>query len=234
MTSGKTIITPLLCLFLLSACGLKEKVKNKTDDISRQPTTIKSDGLPDKHLISTTFVPQAPEKNWSQPWQDACEEAAILTVHYYLENKTPDLATMIKDYEELLAESTTRDINLEDMGKIAKDLYGYQPQIIENPTIEDIKTFIAVDTPVIIPANGKTLFSENKHFKNGGPWYHNLVILGYDDDKKQFTVHDVGTQFGAYFRYSYATLMDSIHDFPDSKVKEEINDGQKIILVLLK
>ena len=156
MTSGKTIITPLLCLFLLSACGLKEKVKNKTDDISRQPTTIKSDGLPDKHLISTTFVPQAPEKNWSQPWQDACEEAAILTVHYYLENKTPDLATMIKDYEELLAESTTRDINLEDMGKIAKDLYGYQPQIIENPTIEDIKTFIAVDTPVIIPANGKT------------------------------------------------------------------------------
>ena len=57
---------------------------------------------------------------------------------------------MIKDYEELLAESTTRDINLEDMGKIAKDLYGYQPQIIENPTIEDIKTFIAVDTPVII------------------------------------------------------------------------------------
>jgi len=234
MISGKTIIAPLLCLLLLSACSLPEKIQNKTEDLSPQPTTINSDGLPDRHLINTAFVPQAPEKNWDQPWQDACEEAALLTVHYYLENETPDLATMLNDYQTLLAKSTTRDINLEDMGKIAKDLYNYQPQIIDNPTIENIKTFIAVDTPVIISANGKILFSENKHFKNGGPWYHNLVILGYDDTNETFTVHDVGTQFGAYFRYTYATLMDSIHDFPDSKIKEEINDGQKRVLVLVK
>ena len=75
---------------------------------------------------------------------------------------------------------------------------------------------------------------ENNHFKSGGPWYHNLVILGYDDDKKQFTVHDVGTQFGAYFRYSYDTLMKSIHDFPLSLKKEDINQGIPRALILIK
>jgi hypothetical protein len=236
MISGKIIIL-LLASCLLSACNtqdLPRQIENVMETVAPQPTTIKSDGLPDKHLISTAFVPQAPEKIWDQPWQDACEEAAILTVRYFLENENPDLATMLKDYEELLAKSSTHDINLEAMGRVATDLYGYQTKIIDDPTIEDIKSYLAKDIPVIIPANGKTLYQENKHFKSGGPWYHNLVILGYDDTKKLFTVHDVGTQFGAYFSYSYTTLMDSIHDFPESKIKEEIDNGQKRVLVLLK
>jgi len=236
MISAK-IIFLLLASCLLSACNtqdLPRQIENVMDTVAPQPTTIKSDGLPDKHLISTAFVPQAPQKLWDQPWQDACEEAAILTVHYYLEKENPDLDTMLKDYKELLASSTTHDINVKDMGKIATDLYGYQTKIVEDPTIKDIKAYLTKDIPVIIPANGKTLYKENKHFKSGGPWYHNLVILGYDDGKSQFTVHDVGTQFGAYFRYSYTTLMDSIHDFPESKIKEEIDNGQKRVLVLLK
>jgi len=236
MISAKIIIL-LLASCLLSACNtqdLPRQIENIVETVAPKPTFIKSDGLPDKHLISTAFVPQAPQKLWDQPWQDACEEAAILTVHYYLERETPDLATMLNDYEDLLASSTTHDINIEDMGKIATDLYGYQTKIVEDPTIKDLKAYLAKDIPIIIPANGKTLYKENKHFKSGGPWYHNLVILGYDDGKSQFTVHDVGTQFGAYFKYSYTTLMESIHDFPATGIKEEINTGQKRVLILLK
>lgn len=128
----------------------------------------------------------------------------------------------------------THDVTLTQMATISAKLLGYKTKIVEDPTIEDIKAYLAKDIPVIIPANGKILYTENKHFKSGGPWYHNLVILGYDDNKSQFTVHDVGTQFGAYFKYSYTTLMDSIHDFPDTGIKEEINDGQKQVLILLK
>jgi hypothetical protein len=249
MISGKTIIAPLLCFWLLSACNVQESIKNKSDDLSRQitnvvetvapqPTKINSDGLPNKHLISTAFVPQAPEKIWDQPWQDACEEAALLTVDYYYRDLKPDTATMLSDYQKMFdfeaSENWTHDVTLTQMATISAEFLGYQTKIIDSPTIESIKTFIAADTPVIIPANGKILYTENKHFKSGGPWYHNLVILGYDDAKSQFTVHDVGTQFGAYFRYSYATLMDSIHDFPESLKKEEINTGQKRVLILLK
>jgi len=202
------------------------------------PTIIQENGLPNKHLIKSVFVPQAPEKNWDQPWQDACEESALLTVNYYYESKEADMATMLADYQKIFSLESdlgwTHDITLTQMATLSAELWNYQNRIIENPTISDFKQYLAKDIPIIIPSNGKTLYKENKHFKSGGPWYHNLVILGYDDEKNQFIVHDVGTQFGAYFRYSYATLMDSIHDFPPSLKKEDINQGIPRALVLIK
>ena len=128
----------------------------------------------------------------------------------------------------------THDMNISQMATVGEEYLGYKSQIIENPTIEDLKKYISQDIPIIVTANGKTLYQENKHFNSGGPYYHSLVILGYDDDKNQFIVHDVGTQFGAYFKYSYNLLMESIHDFPKSGHKEDINSGEKRVLILLK
>lgn len=208
------------------------------ENIIPLPTIIKENGLPNKHLIKTTFVPQAPEKNWDQPWQDACEESALLTVHYYYESLAPKTPDMVADLNKIFAfessEGWSHDVTLSQMATISAGLWSYQNIIIEYPTILDFKKYLAKDIPIIIPSNGKTLFKENTHFKNGGPWYHNLVILGYDDDKEQFIVHDVGTQFGPYFHYSYSTLMDSIHDFPTSLKKEDINEGTPRALVLIK
>ncbi|MPN56556.1 hypothetical protein SDC9_204246 [bioreactor metagenome] len=125
-------------------------------------------------------------------------------------------------------------MNLDQMVLVSQKYLGFKTKIIDNPTTKDIKKYISQDIPVVVPANGKTLYQENKHFTNGGPYYLNLTILGYDDDKKQFIVHDVGTKSGAYFKYSYQLLIDSIHDFPESKNKEDINAGSKRVLILLK
>ena len=226
-----------------------EQVKTKIGDISQdipkiieavipQPTKILDTGLPDQHLIRTAFIPQSPKKNWDQPWQDACEEAALLTVDYYYKNQQPSADQIeqavigIIDFE--MQQGWGKDINITQMAAVSSQYLGYKTEIIDNPTIEIIKKYLALDIPVIIPADGKILFRENSHFRSGGPYYHNLVILGYNDTKNQFTVHDVGTQFGAYFRYSYSLLMDSIHDFPDTGRKEDINLGSKKVLVLLK
>lgn len=215
-----------------------ETVSDIRNTIVPIPTIIQSDGMPDKYLINTTFVPQAPEKNWDQPWQDACEEAALLTVIYYYNSKTPSISDMVTDITEMIEYEKnvgwTHDVNLTQISIIANEMYGLNPKIIDSPSIEDIKKNIADNLPVIVPANGKILYKENKHFKSGGPWYHNLVILGYDDPKKQFIVHDVGTQFGPYYKYSYQLLIDSIHDFPATGVKEDINMGDKRVLVLIK
>ena len=193
--------------------------------------------IPAKHLIKTAFVPQAPEKNWDQPWQDSCEEAALLTVHYYYQNQNPDIVTIVTDIQNMIdyenQNQLTKDVNLDQMAQIAAQYLSYQTEIISNPTLDQIKSYLLSDIPIIIPANGKQLFAENHFFTNGGPFYHNLVILGYDDKKQQFTVHDVGTQHGAYFKYSYRLLLDSIHDFPASGHKEDINSGAKNILILL-
>lgn len=212
--------------------------KNFVETIAPAPTIIEKNGLPNIHLIKTAFVPQAPEKIWSEPWQDACEESALLTVYYYYQSLSPSIETMVNDLNSLFEFETkqgwSHDVNISQMATISAKLWNYQVKIIDNPSVEDIKIYLSQDIPIVIPANGKTLYKENKHFKSGGPWYHNLVILGYDDNKKQFTVHDVGTQFGAYFHYSYGVVMDSIHDFPLSLKKEDINMGVPRVLVLLK
>ncbi len=217
---------------------VQKQVETITETIIPKPTVILESGIPDKHLIETSFVPQAPEKNWDQPWQDACEEAALLTAYYYLENKTPSLSEVKNDLLSIInhqeSVGLSKDVNLAQLSKTANDHLNYQSHILDNPTLDDIKKLIAQDIPVIVPASGKKLFKENRHFNSGGPYYHALTILGYDDNRQKFTVHDVGTQYGAYFNYSYTLLMDSIHDFPTSGHKEDIAQGQSRIMYLIK
>lgn len=200
--------------------------------------TTTSISLPSKYLLKTTFVPQAPEQNWDQPWQDACEEAALLTVVYYHNQVNPDIATIKSDLQIAIdyenSQGWSHDVNLTQMASISAQLYNLRPSLISNPSIIQIKQLISQNIPVIVPANGKTLYKENRNFTHGGPYYHNLVILGYDDFWQKFTVHDVGTRKGAYFQYSYQLLLDSIHDFPKSGNKEDIEAGDKKILILTK
>jgi len=228
-----TIIWPKVSQAPSSSLRSKPSV---TPSLRSEPGAIPSPS-PSKYLIKTTFVPQAPEKNWDQPWQDACEEAALLTVHYYYQNQNPSTQTIVSDIQKMIDFETknqfSKDVNLIQMAQIATQHLAYQTKIITNPSLDQIKSYLVSDTPIIIPANGKQLFAENRYFTHGGPYYHNLVILGFDDKKQQFTVHDVGTQHGAYFKYSYQLLMDSIHDFPDSGNKEDINLGAKSVLILL-
>lgn len=255
MSKNKLILSFIVLMILIALGWLvfrffpKNKIETKINQFSQKveetkevvlpkPTKILSSGLPDKHQIKTFFVPQSPEKNWDQPWQDACEEASLLTVDYYYKGvDSVDLQTVKDDLLKMLdfetRQSFTHDINIDQMSLVAQKYLNYATKIMVDPAIEDFKEYLSQDIPIIIPANGKTLYRENKHFKDGGPYYHNLIILGYDDNTQKFTVHDVGTQFGAYFKYSYQLLMESIHDFPVSRKKEDINQGDKKALILL-
>ena len=221
----------IFILFLLFPKKLtKEKIENKVTQLEA--------ALPARQLIQMAFVPQAPEKNWDQPWQDACEEAALLTVDYFYKNQNPDINQIKNDLQSMIDFETgqgwKKDVNIDQMGQIGSKYLNYKSQIINDPSIDQIKNFISQNIPVIAPANGKILYEENRFFNDNGPYYHNIVILGYDDTKKQFTVHDVGTRHGKNFRYSYSLLMESIHDFPITGNKEDIQTGEKKVLILLK
>ncbi|MCX6726928.1 MAG: C39 family peptidase [Candidatus Shapirobacteria bacterium] len=240
----------LASLWVLSKnINLSAKINNKTQQLSQtidrvvetatpKPTIIEKNGLPNAHLIKTAFIQQAPEKNWDLPWQDTCEEASLLTLDFYYKNQSPSLTDQKQAILNMLDFETSQnypiDINISQMAIVASNYLHLTPKIIDNPTLDQIKQSIAANIPVIVPANGKILFAQNSHFKSGGPWYHNIVILGYDDLRQEFIVHDVGTQFGAYFHYSYGLLMNAIHDFPASLTKEDINSGTPRILILLK
>ena len=98
--------------------------------------------------------------------------------------------------------------------------------IINAPTIEDIKAVIAAGYPVIVPAAGRDL--GNVNFRDPGPLYHMLVIVGYDEN--DFITNDPGTRNGEGYRYKQQVLYDAIHDL--TPVLENIREGRKVMMVV--
>ncbi len=89
-----------------------------------------------------------------------------------------------------------------------------------------MKNELAKGYPIIVPMAGRDL--GNPYFSGEGPWYHALVIIGYD--KTSFITNDPGTRRGEHYRYKYDVLMNAIHDW--TGVKENIRDGRKVALVV--
>lgn len=194
--------------------------------------TPTSEDIPDSINLDVPFIPQAPEKNWDQPWQDACEEAAILMMDAYQHDKTisidqakHDILAMVKWEEDL---GWGRSIEMEKMQKVFTDyLMGYvssKLHVVENPSIDQIKKYVAGGQPVLVLADGQIL--PNPHFQNGGPPYHALIVRGYTKDS--FITNDPGTQFGQNYKYKYSDLMNAIHDWNDGNVPS----GRRVVLVI--
>lgn len=176
--------------------------------------------------LQVPFTPQAPYANWVQPWQDACEEAAIVMVDkFYGDYETRTIppreaSQAIRRAYDL--KNTLYGFSLdENAAKIARwinDFYPWEARLVENPTVEAIKIELDAGRPVIAPAHGKSL--PNPYFRDGGPDYHTIVISGYDDEAKKFIVQEPGTRRGLDFRYPYDRLLSAIHDLvPGGKTK---------------
>lgn len=198
-------------------------------------SSVQKDGVfPKTFLLSLPFTSQAPEKNWDQPWQDACEEAAVLMVNAYYSDKTLDVTTAKEEILKMVEWEETqkgwgRSIEIEKIQDIFNEYLKYSStkktvSIIENPTVDQIKQFVVKGQPVLVVADGKVL--PNPHFRNGGPQYHALVIKGYTET--EFITNDPGTQFGENFKYTYDDLLDSIRDWNEGDVK----NGKQAVLVI--
>ncbi len=191
-------------------------------------TSNQEKALPKEINLDVPFTSQAPEKNWDQPWQDACEEAAILMLDAYYKdyNLSPlfardEILKMVKWEEE---KNWGGSIEIEKVEELVNSIFNLQSSIIIDPTIKQIKQSIANGNPVLAVADGKVL--PNKHFQNDGPIYHALIIKGYTEDS--FITNDPGTQFGENYTYTYEELMNSIRDWNGGNVKE----GRKVVLVI--
>ena len=179
--------------------------------------------------LAVPFTSQAPEKNWDQPWQDACEEAAVLMLDAYHKGyglsplfSKDELQKMI-DWEEKW--DWGGSISIEKVKEIFVEYLNYENiKIVQDPTINQIKKYIDTGKPVLVVADGKVL--PNSNFTNGGPVYHALIIRGYTDT--EFITNDPGTQFGKNFIYEYNDLMESIRDWNNGDVKT----GERVVLVI--
>lgn len=194
--------------------------------------------------LPVPFTTQAPNFNWGQPWQDACEETAIAMVDYFYSNKKFTPASAEKSILEIINAKNnfigkSLDENAKTIIDIINGFLAWEAYLVKNPALEQLKNEIDNGRPIIVPVHGKYL--RNPYFRNGGPDYHSIVISGYDDEKNEFIVEEPGTRRGLDFRYSYDTIMNAMHDFLpglQTKFGEKIaiftNEKKKPIGALIK
>lgn len=186
--------------------------------------------LPNEMNLDVPFTSQAPEGNWKQPWQDACEEAAILMLDAYYKQYSLSPLFAKDELQKMVDWESTKSwgysISIGDV-KTVLDWYmgtSFTSRIIEHPSKEDIQRSIANGHPVLAVAYGKAL--DNPNFRNGGPAYHALIIRGYTEEG--FITNDPGTRNGKEFFYTYENLMNSIHDWNGGDVEH----GDPVVLVV--
>jgi len=185
---------------------------------------------PKSLLIAVPFSPQAPSANWDALHEESCEEMSLIMVAHFWE-KTPlsreraeeEIQALVQWEEE---HGYPQDVTIEQLAAIAKQYYGLHGNVRADVTIDTIMEVLREGKPVIVPAAGRDL--GNPYFSGEGPWYHMLVITGYDGNR--FITNDPGTKRGENYIYRQDVLINAIHDW--TGVKEEIRTGRKAMLIL--
>lgn len=245
----RTLSIGLLIPIILTACsGEPDIVLTKPANPSPRETSFGSSSsqssspaavtskspqeIPSSVRIAMPFATQAPLGNWDMPYQEACEEASLILVHHYLTETPLDPEIMDREILGMVTWEEERglpaDIPLTTLAEVARDLYGYDTEIIEGSdvTVERIKLELSRGNPVIVPLAGQDL--GNPYYSGDGPPYHMLVINGFDATR--FFTHDVGTRRGEYYPYRFATLLDAIHDWTGAK--ETIREGARRMMIV--
>ncbi|HBI16545.1 MAG TPA: hypothetical protein DDY52_00080 [Candidatus Moranbacteria bacterium] len=183
--------------------------------------------------IEVPFISQAPLGVWDERHEDACEEASLIMVKYYLDNKELTKELGEKEIQKIIdfqieKYGDFKDTDAKETVQLAKDLYGIENlKVVYDFSKEDIKKYLSKGKPIIIPAAGRNL--GNPYFTPPGPLYHNLVLTGFTKDDKIIT-NDPGTRRGAGYKYDLDVLYEAIHDFPGSK--DEIEKGKRAIIII--
>lgn len=189
--------------------------------------------LPASVALDVPFTPQAPHADWNPPFDEACEEASLLTVEFFLRGTsfTPEIADReiraMASWEE--DHGYAVDITTEELADIAGEYFGRKARayLDDDVTKENIKSLLAAGYPVIIPAAGRDL--GNPYFSGDGPPYHMLVITGYTR-WGNFITNDPGTRRGEDYTYDQDLLVSTIHDWNGST--ETIRTGRRAMLVV--
>jgi hypothetical protein len=201
-------------------------------DNSGSTASLQPAPLPSKILINVPFTTQAPLGVWDAYHEEACEEASLIMIKYFLDKKplTPNIAEQeiqsmiafeIKNYGNYIDTSAEQNVQL------AADFYGIKNlKVVYDFTKDDLKKQLALGKPIIIPAAGRML--GNPNFTQPGPLYHNLVLVGYDGNT--IITNDPGTRKGQSYRYDINVLYNAIHDFPGDP--NNITQGRKAMIII--
>lgn len=185
------------------------------------------------------FLVQAPFADWKDPMQqDACEEASMIMIDAWINSynlsKKDNLEQIVNlsNYIENKYGSW-KDSNVEDIQNILKDYFKIEKtQIYYDTNLEEIKELLKEGKNLIVPINGQTIANDN--FSGTGPLNHMVVLIGYDEETRDFLAHDPGTRHGKEYRYPYENFVESIRNYKSSTEISDRNEQRKVVLAIAK
>lgn len=186
--------------------------------------------------LKPAFAAQAPLGNWEEPYQNACEEAsAIIAARYFLQLPL-DAKIMDSEIQKLVAWEVDKfgyyeDTPLSQIKIILNNYFQVKAEILDDPTVDQIKQALWQGHLILVPASGQRLDQPN--FTAPGPIYHALIIRGWQDG--QFITNDPGTRKGNGFKYDYENLMQAIYDPPVGGTTmdiETLEQGSRSVLIV--
>ncbi|MBP9686566.1 MAG: C39 family peptidase [Candidatus Doudnabacteria bacterium] len=176
--------------------------------------------LPAQVVLAVPYVNEAPDGNWTGPWKNGCEEAAVVMVEVYYQGRQEVSVTEAKELMQQLFDEQDREWGSNANSDAARtvqfihELDLFNARIVEDPTVQQIKEEVAAGRPVITLHRGFELRNPNIPFLATGSSYHTLVVIGYDDARGEFIVHDDGdAKTGEGRRYAYGVVVGSLHDY---------------------
>lgn len=176
--------------------------------------------LPKQVLLEVPYISEAPDGNWTGPWINGCEEAAIAMVEsFYNGVKTVSTVDARNLMQQLFDEQnkewgSNANSDAARTAQLVQTLGLFKVAIKEKPTIEDIQKEVHAGRPVISLHRGFDLGNKNIPFLATGSSYHSVVVIGYDDTTREFITNDDGdAKTGRGKRYNYDVFMQSLHDY---------------------
>jgi hypothetical protein len=189
---------------------------------------------PKQSTLNVPYINEAPDGNFSGNWKNGCEEASMIMVEEYYSdvetisiNEAKSAMQKLFDYQDKIYGSNANS-DVIRTAEIINQALSYKAVIVEKPTIVQIKKQIQDKKPIISFHNGFYLDNPNIPFAVNGSYYHAMVVVGYDDNTKEFIVHDDGDQKnGANHRYNYDLFMGSLFDY--DYLTNKTNKSAKVI-----
>lgn len=180
-------------------------------------------------LLAVPFMPQAPRGIWSQPYQDACEEAAVIMVDRFINGKGLTVDEMDEEILQMVEWQRQRyglheDTNSSETAQLAEDYFNLSSRVVYQVGEEDIRNELRSGRPVIVLVDGRKL--GNPFYSPPGPDKHALVIKGFNADG--FITNDPGTRRGDGYHYLTDKLMGAMIDYDG----REAGAGDRAMVVM--
>lgn len=186
--------------------------------------------VPVEFNLKVPFTSQAPHANWDEDHEEFCEEASVLMVGRYFEDRTivnrddAESALQRLKARELELFGYFKDTTAEETARLLEDVYAVETELLHDPTVAQLEAILAEGRLIIVPAAGRQL--GNPNFRQPGPLYHMLVLRGYTKDG-QFITNDPGTRKGADYVYPFNRIMTAMHDWNGG----DVVNGNKVVII---